>query len=41
MDGPDDLWTPVPPTPALGRKRKVALLVAAAMLEITLTGGRL
>jgi hypothetical protein len=39
-DGSDaaDIWTPVPPTPALGRKRKVAVLIAAAMLEITVTG---
>jgi hypothetical protein len=28
----------VAPTPALGRKRKVAVLIAAAMLEITMTG---
>jgi hypothetical protein len=33
-----DIWTPEPPTPALGRKRKVAVLIAAAMLEITMTG---
>lgn len=37
-DGVPDIWMPVPPTPALGRKRKVAVLVAAAMLEITMTG---
>jgi hypothetical protein len=36
-DGPE-LWQPLPPTPGLGRKRKVALLVAAAMLEISVTG---
>jgi hypothetical protein len=33
-----DIWTPEPPTPALGRKRKVAVLIAAAMLEISMTG---
>lgn len=33
-----DIWAPEPPTPALGRKRKVAVLIAAAMLEITMTG---
>ena len=35
-----DIWAPVPPTPALGRKRKVAALIAVAMLEITMTGKR-
>lgn len=35
-----DIWTPVAPTPALGRKRKVAVLIAAAMLEITVTGDK-
>lgn len=34
----DNIWEPVPPTPALGRKRKVALLLGCAMLEVTLTG---
>jgi hypothetical protein len=33
-----NIWEPVPPTPALGRKRKVALLLGCAMLEVTLTG---
>eukprot|EP00882_Tetradesmus_deserticola_P021705 GHRQ01023502.1.p1 GENE.GHRQ01023502.1~~GHRQ01023502.1.p1 ORF type:complete len:315 (+),score=115.53 GHRQ01023502.1:333-1277(+) len=33
-----NMWEPVPPTPALGRKRKVALLLGCAMLEVTLTG---
>jgi hypothetical protein len=35
-----NIWEPVPPTPALGRKRKVALLLGCAMLEVTLTGVR-
>jgi hypothetical protein len=34
----NNIWEPVPPTPALGRKRKVALLLGCAMLEVTLTG---
>jgi hypothetical protein len=33
-----NIWEPVPPTPTLGRKRKVALLLGCAMLEVTLTG---
>lgn len=35
-----DLFAPLPPSQqaSLGRKRKVALLIAAAMLEISLTG---
>lgn len=34
----ENIWQPVPPTPALGRKRKVALLLGCAILEISATG---
>lgn len=35
-----NIWEPVPPTLALGRKRKIALMVAAACLELSLTGAQ-
>jgi hypothetical protein len=36
---PTGLWEPPPPSASLGRKRKVALLLGAAMLEVAMTGG--
>lgn len=34
----NNIWQPVPPTLAIGRKRKVALLLGCAMLEVAATG---